>query len=418
MSRADRVVIVGTGLAGGNVAVGLRANGFRGQVLLLGDEPTIPFGRPPLSKTYLRDEESIDPWLVRPADWYAQSDVELRVDTSVTHVDAVANRILLSGGETVGYDRLALCTGGRPRRPAIPGIDLPGVHLLRTLADCDTIKRAAQPGAHAVVVGMGFIGSEVAASLTQLGVSVTAVLTGTFPLETVLGAEVGKVMAGIHRERGVALIPEEKVVRFEGAGSLEHVVTDAGTRIRCDFAVVGAGIEPNTERVAAQGMALDNGILVDARCRTNIDDIYAAGDVANHLHPLFGRVRVEHYNNAEKMGAAVARSILGDDRPYDYVHTFWSDQYEDKLEYVGHIVHWDQFVVRGSLEDRQFLGFYIKDGVLKAALGLNRGGDPELETDSDMAAAARLVAAQATPSAAALADEHVELRALDVTSRR
>ena len=411
-SSGGCIVIVGAGLAGANAAVELRAEGFRGRLVLLGDEETLPFGRPPLSKTYLRAEEPLDAWFVRPADWYDANEVELRRGASMSRVDTDAKEIWLQRGERIRYDHVVLCTGGRPRTPALPGIHLPGVHVLRTVADCDAIKHVAKPRTRAVVVGMGFIGSEVAASLNALNVSVTAVLSGRSPLETVLGAEAGAVMAGIHREHGVELIPQDAVVAFEGEERLKRVRTKTGVRIECDFAVVGAGIEPNVEPVAATSVALDNGILVDARCRTNVAGIYAAGDVANHLHPIFGRVRVEHYNNAEKMGAAVARSILGDDRPYDYVHTFWSDQFEHKLEYVGHAAKWDQFVVRGSIEDRKFLGFYLTDGILRAAVGLNRGGDPELDVDDDMAVALKLVAEQAAPPAAALADERTDLRSL------
>ena len=405
-------MIVGAGLAGGTTAATLRAEGFRGPILLIGDEESPPYGRPPLSKTYLRGEEDLEGWYVKPAEWYADNDVEVRKGTSVVRVDAGDGRVVLEGGERIGYDHLVLCCGGRPRRPEIPGITLRGVHVLRTVAHCEAIKAAARPHARAVVVGMGFIGSEVAASLRQLGVSVTAVLSGTSPLEAVLGREVGDVMARIHREHGVELIAGDQVVGLEGSERLERVVTRNGVRVECDFAVFGAGIELNLEVAAGAAVALNNGILVDPQCRTNVAGISAAGDVANHLHPLFGRVRVEHYNNAEKMGAATARSILGDARAYDYVHSFWSDQYDDKIEYVGHAVAWDQFVVRGSVEDRQFLGFYLNAGVLRAAIGFNRGGDPELDDDSELRVCQELVGALVAPSISALSDERTDLRSL------
>ena len=408
----DRIVIVGAGMAGGNAAAALRAAGFRGRVTLIGDEPGVPFGRPPLSKTYLRSEEALDGWYVKPASWYEGNDVDRRTGTVVLHVDTAARDVVLGGGERVGYDQLAWCAGGRPRKPAIPGIDLPGVHVLRTLAHCDAIKSAARPGARAVVVGMGFIGSEVAASLSELGLAVTAVLTETAPLEKVLCNEVGAVMAGIHREHGIELVVTDRVVGFEGEDALERVVTGHGVRLDCDLAVVGAGIEPNVEPLTTTPIALDNGVLVDARCRASVAGVHAAGDCANHLHPLFGRVRVEHYNNAEKMGRYIARSMLGDDAPYDYLHTFWSDQFEHKLEYVGHATHWDEFVFRGSLDERRFIGFYIRDRVLRAAVGLNRGGDPELDADDELFACGQLVAEQATLPANVLTDETIDLRSL------
>lgn len=404
-------MIVGAGMAGGNAARTLRAEGFHGPVTIVGDEPGVPFGRPPLSKTYLRGEESLTGWLVEPADWYAKSDVE-RIHTLVRRIDTEKRLVELDTSDTIDYSKLLIATGGRNRRPQIPGADLEGVYQLRTVADCDAIKRAARSGSQAVVVGMGFIGSEVAASLRQLGVAVTAVFPGKFPLASVLGPEMGEVMAGIHAGGGVNLLPNETVGRFEGSSRAERVVLKSGRSIDCDLAILAVGIEPNTEVVRGTEVVVDNGIVVDAACRTNVPDLFAAGDVANQLHPLFGRIRVEHYNNAEKQGAAVARSMLGSNAPYDYLYTFWSDQYEDKLEYVGHATQWDQFVVRGSLAERKLIGFYLDHEVLKAAVGLNRGGDPELEPDSEMARAGRLVAKQARPEPAALADETRDLALL------
>src|SRR6202044_503904 len=197
-----------------------------------------------------------------------------------------------------------------------------------------------------------------------------------------------------------------------GTERLEAVTTASGVRVACDFAVAGIGIEPVVPAVAGQSVAQDNGVLVDELCRASAADVYAAGDVANHLHPLFGRVRVEHYNNAEKQGAAAARSMLGSDAPYDYIHSFWSDQYEHKLEYVGHATSWDDFVIRGSLEEAKLVGFYLLDGRVQAAVGLDRGGDPELGRDSEMAASARLVARRARPAQGLLADEQTDLWSL------
>jgi len=189
-------------------------------------------------------------------------------------------------------------------------------------------------------------------------------------------------------------------------------VTAGGVRVPCDFVVAGIGIVPEVPAVTGASLEQDNGILTDERCRTSVPDIYAAGDVASQLHPLFGRVRVEHYNNAEKHGAAAARSMLGSDAPYDYLHTFWSDQYEHKIEYAGHATRWDDFVVRGSLDDGVLLGFYLSGGVVRAVVGLDRGGDPELDRDSEMAAGARLVARRATPGPGVLADERADLWSL------
>jgi len=264
-----------------------------------------------------------------------------------------------------------------------------------------------------VIVGMGFIGSEVAASLRQMGLEVTAVLSGTAPLTAVLGDQVGDVLAGVHRNHGVQLVTQDQVVAFEGSGHVARAITAKGQRIACDLALVAIGIEPIVEAVRGSPIALDNGILVDETCRTSVPDVYAAGDVANHLHPLFGRLRVEHYNNAEKQGRAAARAMLGDSRPYDDIHSFWSDQYADKIEYVGYARTWDQIVIRGSLATRQFLAFYLSSGMLRAAFGLNRGGDPEIDADSELRACQGLIRAQVPVSAARLADDRVDLWSLE-----
>jgi len=405
------IVIVGGGFAGGNAAATLRDEGFAGPVVIVGPEPGVPFGRPPLSKTYLRSEEDLDGWYVRPAGWYAEHGVDIR-RTSVAGVDPAAHTVVLGSGEEISYQKALITTGARNRRLRIPGAELPGIRYLRTAAECDAIKQEAVAGRRAVVVGMGFIGCEVAASLTQLGVHVTAVFPGQAPLDRVVGGQIGALIGAIHRANGVELLAGEQVAAFEGTERLEAIVTAAGHRVGCDFAVAGIGIEPDIPAVAGSPIAADNGILADELCRTSAADVYAAGDVANHLHPLFGRVRVEHYNNAEKHGAAAARCMLGSTAPYDYIHSFWSDQYEHKIEYVGHAAKWDEFVIRGSLEEGKLVGFYLVGGVVRAAIGLDRGGDPELDRDSEMAACARLVAARARPARGVLADEHTDLWSL------
>jgi 3-phenylpropionate/trans-cinnamate dioxygenase ferredoxin reductase subunit len=406
------IVIIGAGLCGGNAAVTLRDEGYQERVVLVGDEPAAPFGRPPLSKTYLRGEEDWTAWMVKPPDWYERNNVE-RLHARVEAIDMQAHEVVLEGSrERISFDRLLVATGGRNRSLPAPGATLPGVRGLRTVKDCDAIKELAVPGSRAVVVGMGFIGSEVAASLRKLGVSVTAVLGGVGPLAAVLGDEVGSLMAAIHREQGVELVVDDRVVAFTGDGHVEHVVTSRGSTIPCDFAVTGIGIEPSMELARQSDIRVDNGIIVDERCRTDTADVYAAGDVANHLHPIFGRLRVEHFNNAERQGRAAARSMLGSTDPYMDLHSFWSDQYEHALEYVGYARSWEQFVVRGSIEQRQFLGFYLGEGRVLAVMGLNRGGDPELDEDGELFAAKALVGERLEVSPASLEDESTDLRSL------
>jgi len=411
-TRNGAIVIVGGGLAGGNAAVTLRQEGYRGRITLVNREPGIPFGRPPLSKTYLRSEEDLTDWYVKPADWYEEHDVDSPGRATAVGIDAAAHTVRLDSGRELGYEKLLIATGGQNRRLTIPGADLPGLHYLRTVAECEAIKSEARPGRRAVIVGMGFIGSEVAASLTQLGVHVTTVFPGKVPLRKVLGAEVGAAIGAFHRANGVELLAGEQIAAFEGNGRVETAVTASGIRVPCDFAVAGIGITPDVPAITGAEAKQENGLLSDELCRTTAPDVWAAGDVANQLHPLFGRVRVEHYNNAEKQGAAAARSMLGSAAPYDYVHTFWSDQYDHKLEYAGHALTWDDFVIRGSLDEGRLIGFYLADGVVRAAVGLDRGGDPELDLDGEMAACARLVARRARPTRALLSDEQADLWSL------
>jgi 3-phenylpropionate/trans-cinnamate dioxygenase ferredoxin reductase subunit len=394
--------------------VTLREEGFTGRVVLVGDEPGVPFGRPPLSKTFLRSEEELDGWYVKPPGWYEERGVERLSGSRVVTVAPAGRTVALDDGRELEYQKLLIATGGRNRRLDVPGAELPGIHYLRTVDECEAIKREAVAGRRAVVVGMGFIGCEVAASLTQLGVDVTAFFPGRAPLERVLGAELGAAIGVIHRDEGVELRSGARVAAFAGDGRVEAAVTAAGERVACDFVVVGVGIEPQLPAFAQSPLAQSNGVLVDGRLRASLPEIYAAGDVANQLHPVFGRVRVEHYNNAEKQGRAAARSMLGAEDPYDYIHSFWSDQYEHKLEYVGHATSWDRFVVRGSLEQRRLIGFYLREGRLLAAAGLDRGGDPEDDADSEMAACAPLVAMRAEPDPAQLADDRVDLWSLSV----
>ena len=405
------MIIVGGGEAGGTAAATLREDGFGGPVVIISGEPGIPFGRPPLSKTYLRSEEDLTGWYVKPADWYEAHDVDL-IESSVTAIDAAAHTLLLDSGRELEYQKVLIATGGRNRPLQIPGAELPGIYHLRTVAECDAIKRDAVAGRRAVVVGMGFIGCEVAASLAQLGLQVTAVFPGTNPLERVLGEQAGELIGAIHRSKGVRLLAGPQVTAFDGNERVKAVVTDDGNRIACDFAVVGVGIAPDVSAVSGSSVAQQNGLLVDEQCRTSAADIYAAGDVANHLHPVLGRVRVEHYNSAEHHGAAAARSMLGSAAPFDYIHNFWSDQYEHTLQYVGHATRWDDFAVRGSLQDGRFVGFYLDAGAVRAAIGFDRGGDPEYESDSEMAACAQLVARQAQPDRNVLTDEHTDLQSL------
>ena len=409
----QRIVIVGAALAGATAAAALREAGFDGSVQLIGEESQLPYHRPPLSKGYLRGQERFEDQLVNPTGYYAEQRIDLKLGVRATAIDPGQKLVELAGGGRVPYDRLLVATGGRNRPLSAPGAGLDGIFQLRTVEDCDRIRAAARPGRRAVVVGLGFIGSEVAASLRQLEVEVVAVEGHRVPLARVLGEEVGRVLADIHREKGVELALEDSVAAFEGSGRIERVLTTKGRRLVCDLVVAGIGILPNSELLAAAGAAVDNGVLVDERCRTSLPDVWAAGDVANHLHPLFGRLRVEHWNNGYQQGRAAARSLLDGEQPYDYLHSFWSDQYEHVIEYVGFAAGWDRLVFRGRPESRKFLGFYLKDGIVRAAVGLDRGGDPEdPKADGELKVVANLIRHRVPVDPAQLANDDVDLRRL------
>ena len=402
---SETLVIVGASLAGGGAAATLRQEGFDGRVVLIGAEQQPPYERPPLSKEYLRGEFPFERVLVQPSDFYDENGIETRFGVRATRVDAAEKVVELDGGERVAYDKLLVATGGRNRRFRIPGMDLEGIYSLRTVADSDRIRAEISPGRRAVVVGMGFIGSEVAASLRQSGVDVVVVDRNEVPLRRVLGEEVGRVIEGIHRDHGTSMIFEDTVAAFEGVGRVERVTTARGRRIECDFVVVGLGVEPVTDFLADTGAEIDNGVLVDEYLRTGVEGIYAAGDVANHYHPVFGRrIRVEHWQNALKQGPVAARNMLDKDKPYDEVPWFWSDQYEHNLQYAGFHTEWDELVVRGSIEERNFVAFYRKERRVLAAVALNRG--------RDLRRSMPLIKAREPIDAARLCDLDVDLRAL------
>jgi 3-phenylpropionate/trans-cinnamate dioxygenase ferredoxin reductase subunit len=397
--------IVGASLAGGTAAVTLREEGFDGRVVLIGEEPQPPYERPPLSKEYLRGEQPFEEALVRPLDFYASNDIETHFGTRAIRVDPVAKTLELADADPVRYDKVLIATGSRNRRFPIPGLDLEGVYDLRTVEDCDRIRKEIAPGRRAAVVGMGFIGSEIASSLRQLDVEVVAVEGGKVPLYRALGEEVGRVMEHIHRDHGVEMIFEDHVSGFEGAGRVERIVTEGGRKIDCDFAVVGVGVEPVTDVAAGSGIEIDNGILVDEHCRTNVEGVFAAGDVTNHYHPIFKqRMRVEHWHNALNHGAAAARNMMGTASAYDEIHWFWSDQYDYNLQYAGFHRDWDDLIVRGSLEERDFIAFYVKGGLVTAAVGMNRG--------RDVRRAMQPIKARAAVDLKQLRDDDLDLREL------
>jgi 3-phenylpropionate/trans-cinnamate dioxygenase ferredoxin reductase subunit len=398
-------VIVGASLAGATAAITLREEGADGTVILIGAEDEPPYERPPLSKAYLRGEVPFDKALVRPSNFYAEHGIETLFGIRATRIDPSGRFVELEDHRRVPFDTLLIATGGRNRRISISGGDLEGIYGLRTVEDANRIRAEMTPGRRAVVVGMGFIGSEVAASLRQKGLDVVAIDPSKTPLFRVLGDAVGQTIADLHRAHGVRTIFEDTAAAFEGTRRVQRVVTKGGLRLECDFVVVGIGIEPAVDMLEDSGIHLDNGVVVDEYCRTNVSGIYAAGDVANHYHPVFHRqMRVEHWHNAVRQGAAAARNMLGKPVAYDEVHWFWSDQYDANLQYAGFHTKWDQLVVRGRLDSNSYLACYVNDGRIDAAVGLNRA--------KDVRRVIPLIKARRVVDLEQLRDEGIDLRSL------
>jgi len=398
-------VVVGAGLCGATAVATLRSDGFDGRIVLIGAEELPPYERPPLSKEYLRGEDPLEQILVRTPEWYREQDVEARWSTHVTQLDARAREVVLAGGERVAFDAFLMATGGHNRKIEAPGSELPGVLNLRYVGDADRLRAAVAAGARVVCVGMGFIGAEVAASLRTMGCDVTVIEIFETALFRVLGGDIGRALEAIHRDHGVTMHFNDLVARFEGDGRLERVVTRGGRTVEADVAVVGIGTEPAVHLMAGTGLDQPGGVPVGSTMETSIPGVFAAGDVARHDHPVFGPIRVEHFDNALKMGQTVAHNMLGEGRVFDDPHWFWSDQYDAQIQMAGFAPTWDQMVVRGSLEDRSFCAFLLDaEGVLRSSVSIS--------WPRDVRRSFQLIRQQVRPDPAALADPDVDLRRL------
>jgi 3-phenylpropionate/trans-cinnamate dioxygenase ferredoxin reductase subunit len=369
---SDNFVIVGAGLAGAKAAETLREEGFDGRVVLLGAEPHRPYERPPLSKDYLRGEAERDVAFVHEEGYYDEHNIELRRSTGVSGLNVDAREVELESGERVAFSKLLLAPGAEPRVLPLPGADLEGVHYLRTFEDSDVLREAIERGGHAVVIGAGWIGSEVAASARTKGMEVTLVEQLRFPLERVIGPEVGEIYAAIHRDHGTEVLGETAVEAIEGDGRAERVRLKGGRTIDADLVVVGVGVAPRTKLAQVAGLQTDNGIVADELLAAAAESVFVAGDVANAWHPFYNRrIRVEHWHNALEQGPAAARNMLGKGEPYDRIPYFFSDQYEVGMEYAGHATEYDEVVFRGDVDGREFIAFWLAGGRLVAGMNVN-----------------------------------------------
>jgi 3-phenylpropionate/trans-cinnamate dioxygenase ferredoxin reductase subunit len=365
-------VIVGASLAGAKAAETLRAEGFEGRITLIGEEPVRPYERPPLSKGYLRGEHPFDAAAVHPAGFYKEQGIDLRTSTTVTAIHPYTNEVEIKGGARIAYNRLLLTTGAAPRRLWVPGADLEGVKYLRTLADADELHEAVIAGAPVVVIGAGWIGSEVAASARQLGADVTVVGTMSVPLERVLGPEVGTIYRDLHVNNGVKFHLGVGIECISGGRSVQEVKLTDGTVLPAGAVVVGVGVLPRTELAEAAGLEVDNGVVTDEYLETTVPGIYAAGDVASAYHPHYGqRFRLEHWSSALNQGPAAARNMLEQQQAYDKIPYFFSDQYDFGMEYRGWSQATDEVVIRHGESENEFIAFWLRDARVVAAMNVN-----------------------------------------------
>jgi len=372
MTSQRTFVIAGASLAGAKAAESLRAEGFDGRVVLVGEEAARPYERPPLSKAYLRGEVDFETAAVHPETFYQEHEIELLTSTKVASIDLAARQVNLDPGGPLDFDQLLLATGATPRHVAIPGADLEGIYYLRSLSSCDVLREALARATRIIVVGAGWIGSEVAASARQLGKEVGLIEAAQVPLERVLGTEVGAMFRDLHAEHGVELHLGVGVAAFRGSTIVEEVVLADGSVVSGDLVVVGVGVSPRTELAEAAGLKLDNGVVADVHLATSVPGIFAAGDVANAYHPVFDtRIRLEHWSAALNQGPAAAKNMLGKDVAYDKIPYFFSDQYDLGLEYNGFAATWDQVVYRGDRERRELIVFWLDHGRVVAGMNVN-----------------------------------------------
>ena len=372
MATDQTFVIVGASLAGAKAAETLRAEGFDGRLVLIGEEAERPYERPMLSKEYLRGEKPAAKLYVHDEGFYADNGIELMTGTRVQSLDPGAHEITLAGGARMSYSRLLLSTGAAPRRLPLPGADLSGVAYLRAMGESDALRAAITAASRVVVIGAGWIGSEVAASARHLGAEVAIVAPEAVPLVRVLGPEVGGVYRDLHAGHGVDLHLSTQIEAIVGDGAASGVRTTDGVVIEGDLVVVGVGVTPRVELAKLAGLTVENGIVVDEFLATSVPDVFAAGDVAATWNTRYNkRIRMEHWANALNQGPVAARNMLGQHTAYEKLPYFYSDQYDLGVEYNGYADDWDRVVVRGDRSGREFLAFWLKDGRVLAGMNAN-----------------------------------------------
>ena len=399
------VVVVGASHAGAQAVDSLRRDGFAGRVVLVGDEPHLPYQRPPLSKRFLLGEVALDRLAIRQAVFYEQHKVTTMTGVRVTAIDPPVRKLTLSDGGSLRFDNLILCVGSRVRRLTCPGADLSGVHYVRTVDDVTRMQAEMATGKSMVVIGAGYIGLETAASARKLGMNVTVLEMAERCLNRVTAPVVSQFYARKHAQEGVLLLTDTRVVALIGEARVTGVQCGDGSIIPADVVVVGVGIVPEVELAKSAGVVCDNGIVVDEHCRTSVPHIYAAGDCTNHPSIRYGyRVRLESVDNAVEQARVAAAHICGKEIPHAHTPWFWSDQYDVKLQTAGLLQGYDQQIIRGDSNDGRFSVWYLKAGELLAVDAINRPGD--------FIVGKRWIGERKHPDAAKLADTTVDLKSL------
>ena len=400
-----RVVIAGAGHAAGQLAASLRQKSFPGTITLVGDESWPPYQRPPLSKRFLAGELPAERLFFKPPAFYAAQHIDVVTGSRIASVERSHRCVVTASGERIGYDTLVLATGSRPRHLRIPGSDLEGVHYLRSIDDVTRIRADLDHASSVAIIGAGYIGLEVAAVMRQLGYAVTVIEMADRVMSRVVSPVVSGFYRAEHAAKGVRLLLSTGVEAFEGATRVDTVRTSGGTAHPADMVIVGIGIVPNTELAAASGLEVEDGVVVDTRCRTSDEHIYAVGDCTAHPNAVYGRrVRLESVHNALEQARTAAANICGEDAEYSQVPWFWSDQYDLKLQIAGLSEGYDEVVLRGEPGERSFSCLYLRDGVLIACDAVN--------SPRDFVQSKALIEARRRIAAERLADTGIQLQEL------
>jgi 3-phenylpropionate/trans-cinnamate dioxygenase ferredoxin reductase subunit len=384
--RAVEFLLVGGGLAAGNCARHLREQGAGGDILMVGREPDPPYNRPPLTKGYVRGEESREEIAFRPPDWYAEQRVELLTRTSVTALDLEARTATLSNKDEVRFDKALLATGSNVRILRAEGAQLDGIHYLRTVGNSDALRAELRNAERVAVIGGSYIGTELAASFTKLGKQCELIMMEAVTHERFYGPEVGRFFQDTLIAHGVHVHGSQELARFEGSGDrVERVVTKSGLAVDCDFVVIGAGVTPDIMLAQRAGLETGSGVIADRYLETSAPGVFVAGDIAEYDSVVHDRrLRIEHWDVAFNQGKYAALNMLGQKQEYDVVPYFWSDLADwASMEYVGPAGEWDEVWVRGSIDEGQFTAFYVQASRVAAALTVGRS--------DDLAVAARLL---------------------------